>query len=93
MKDKINEAMLCDDYSLIVSKEKIAPITDINNLQVPQMKGWLFNFYSLIDDYDSYNKINERSLDNRNNIREAASAEDIALRNSMILDWRNQERY
>ena len=45
------------------------PIIDVNNLQVPQMKGWLFNFYSLIDDYDSCNKINLRSLDYRNNAR------------------------
>ena len=93
LKDKINEVMLFDNYSLLVSEEKIAPIIDVNNLQVLQMKGWLFNFYSLIDDYDSYDKINERLLDYRNNIREAASAEDILLRNSIILDWRNQERY
>ena len=39
MKDKINEVILSDNYSLLVSKNKIVPITDINKLQVPQMKG------------------------------------------------------
>ena len=82
LKEKINKAMLSDYYSLLVSEEKIAPIIDANNLRVLQMKGCLFNLYSLIDDCDSYNNINERSLEHRNNIREAASAEDIALRNS-----------
>ena len=50
------------------------------------MKGWLFSFYSLIDDFDQYNRINYRSLEYRDNIRDTASVEDIALRNSMILD-------
>jgi len=52
LKDEINEAILSDDYSLLVSENKIVPITNIDKLQVPQMKGWLFSFYSLIDDFD-----------------------------------------
>ena len=89
LKDEINKAILSDDYSLLVSKNKIAPITDIDKLQVPQMKGWLFNFYLLIDDFDRYDRINHRLLEYWDNIRDAALVEDIALRNSMILDWRN----
>ena len=57
------------------------------------MKEWLFNFYSLIGNYDSYNKINKRLFDYRNNMRKAAYTEDIMLRNLMILDQRNQKRY
>ena len=86
LKDKINEVLLSDDYSLLVSENKIAPITDINKLQVLQMKGWLFSFYSLIDDFDWYDRINHRSLEYQDNIRDAVSVENIALRNSMILD-------
>ena len=78
--------MLSDDYSLLVSENKIAPITNIGKLQVLQMKGWLFSFYLLIDDFDRCDRINHRLLEYRDNIRDAASVEDIALRNSMILD-------
>ena len=86
MKDEINEAILSDDYSLLVSENKIALITDIDKLQVLQMKGWLFSFYLLIDDFYRYNRINHRLLEYRDNIRDAASVEDIVLRNSIILD-------
>ena len=57
--DEINEAMLSNDYSLLVSEENIAPMIDVNNSQVLQMKGQLFNFYSLIDGCDSCDKMKE----------------------------------
>ena len=78
--------MLSDDYSLLVSENKIAPITDIDKLQVLQMKGWLFSFYLLIDDFDRYDRINYRLLEYWDNIRDAATVKDIVLKNSMILD-------
>ena len=62
-------------------------------MQVSKMKGWLFNFYSLMENYEKYNKINDRTLEYRDNIREVTSVEDIALWNLMILDWRNQKCY
>ena len=63
LKDEINKAILSDDYSLLISENKITSITDINKLQVLQMKGWLFSFYSLIDDFNQYDRINYRSLE------------------------------
>ena len=86
LKDEINKAILSDDYFLLVSENKIVPIFDINKLQVSQMKGQLFSFYSLIDNFDRYDRINHRSLEYQDNIRDAASVEDIVLRNYMILD-------
>ena len=77
----------------LVSDNKILLITDIENMQVSKIKEWLFNFYSLTENYEKYDKINNRTLEYRDNIREVASVEDITLRNSMILDRRNRECY
>ena len=77
LKDEINEVILLDDYSLLVSENKIAPITNIEKLQVPRMKGWLFSFYSLIDDFNQYDRINYRLLEYQDNIRDIVSVEDL----------------
>ena len=46
-----------------------------------------------MENYKKYDMINDRTLKYKENIRGAALVKDIALRNAMILDWRNQERY
>ena len=53
----------------------------------------MFNFYSLVEDFEQYDKINERALKYRDNIRDVDSIKDIVIQNLMILDQRNQENY
>ena len=46
-----------------------------------------------MENYEKYNMINKRTLEYKDNIREAASVKNIVLQNTIILDWRNQECY
>ena len=93
LRKEVSDALLSEECVQLISDNKILPITDVENMQVSKIKGWLFNFYSLAENHEKYDKINDRTLEYRNNIREAASVEDIALWNSMVLDWRNEECY
>ena len=91
LKNEISKAMLSEEYSELVSEKKIMLVEEIDKLQVSQMKGWLFNFYSLTDNFEQYDRINDQTLGYQNNIRDVTSVNDIALRNLMIIDWRNQD--
>ena len=72
-------AELLDKYVQLVFKKRITPIQDIENIQVMRLKGWLFNFYMQIENFEKYNLINKRTLKYKSNIREIASIEDISL--------------
>ena len=93
LREEVREVLLSEECVQLVSDNKISPINDVENMQLSIMKGWLFNFYSLTENYEKYDKINYRTLEHRYNIIDVASVEDIALRTSMILDQRNQEFY
>ena len=41
---------------------KIKLPTRVNSITAPQIKGQLFNFYSLTERYDEYNNINYKTL-------------------------------
>ena len=56
------------------------------------LKGWLFNYYTLVEDYEKYDTINDRIMRYRNNVRETVLADDIAIWNSMALNWKNQDQ-
>ena len=86
LREEVSKVLFSEEYAQLVSDNKIFPITNIENMQVSKMKGWLFNFYSLTENYEKYNMINDRTLEYKDNIREAALVEDIALRNVIILD-------
>ena len=54
-------------------------IHNLENLPVSKLKSQMFNFYSLVEDFEQYNKINERALKYRDNVRDIASIEDITI--------------
>ena len=76
----------------LVTEKYIAPIQDLDNTQATKLKRQLFNYYSLVEDYEKHNVINDRLIRYRNNVREAVLTDDIKLQNTIILNQRNQDK-
>ena len=92
LKDKIRAIQFLRAYLQLITEKYIAPIRDLDNSQAIKLKGQLFNYYSLVEDYEKYNTINDSLIRYKNNVREVASLDDIKLQNTLILNWRNQEK-
>ena len=52
LREEVSEVLFLEEYVQLVLDNKILLITDVENMQVSKMKGWLFNFYSLIENYE-----------------------------------------
>ena len=93
MKDEIKGICLSKNYIRLVAAGRVKLIRNVKQLHMTKLKGWLFNFYSELGDFDGYDVINTRIIQYQNNIRKAASIDDIAFRNSMILERRQRMDY
>ena len=62
LQDKIINIQQLTDYFEIITLNNIDHLTDLTTLSTATMKGWLFDYYSVIENYDKYNKINMRGL-------------------------------
>ena len=47
------------------------------------MKGWLFQFYTIMDKIEKYDAINNRAINYKNKVMRDSSGVDIAVRNSI----------
>jgi len=81
IRDEIEMIYYSNQYLGLVNSKKIRPIRLIELLSVSNIKGWLFNYYSITTDYQSYNCLNKRSIEYQNRIRRDALTTDITFRN------------
>ena len=79
LKEEIRAIRFSRAYLYLVIEKCITPIWNLDNTQATKLKGWLFNYYSLVEDYEKYDVINNRLIRYRNNIREVVLLDDIAL--------------
>ena len=68
----------------LIKEEKILSLKDIHLQITSNLQGWLFQFYLLIDNYNSYDIVNKRTKEYKNNIIKALSVEDIENRNNLV---------
>ena len=55
----IIESEVC---SLLIEVGKIKALTNSMKVTVTQMRGWLFQFYSEVEDYESYDFLNKNTM-------------------------------
>ena len=58
--------------------------SNLNQMLMVQLKGWLFDFYSSQGNLEAYNKINERTLEYKNKISKGISEEGYILRERIL---------
>ena len=56
------EAIKSEKVIVLASMNKIQLPTNINDMIALQLRGWLFQYYNEIEDYDSYNEVNEKVI-------------------------------
>ena len=80
IRDKIEMIQYSNQYCELVNRKKIRPIRLIELLSVSNMKGQLFNYYSITTNYQNYDYLNKRSIEYQNRIRRDVLTVDIAFR-------------
>ena len=58
-------------------------------MSAPQLRGWLFTYYNEIENYESYDEINNKAKDYQKMIMRESLPEDLERRNNIFAanDW------
>ena len=78
------------EYLETITTNKIEYLTDLTKLSAASIKGWLFTYYTILNDIERCDAINYQSFKYRNKIVRDSSADDITLRNTLQENNRNQ---
>ena len=85
LQDEIIDIQQLTDYFEIITSNNIDHLTDLTPLSATTMKGWLFDYYSVIENYDKYNEINRRGLRHKAKVCRDSSSDDLSYRASLSL--------
>ena len=76
------------EYIQLSSTGKIKLLIIVNSISAPQIKGWLFNFYFIIERYNEYVNINYKTLQFQKQIIHNSSAKEIEDRDKIFINNR-----
>ena len=85
LQDEIIDIQQSTNYFEIIASNNINHLMDLTSLSAATMKGWLFNYYSIIENYNKYDKINRRGLQYKAKVCRDSSSNDLSYRASLSL--------
>ena len=85
LQDEIIDIQQSTDYFKIITSNNIDHLTNLTPLSAATMKGWLFDYYVAIENYNKYDKINRRGLQYKAKVCRDSSSNDLSYRASFSL--------
>ena len=92
LREEVESIRLSTKYELLVETKQVEAIGGVDTLSAIKIRGWLFNFYSIIGDYDSYENINNRTRSYLGKVKNSVTSKEINYRNLIILQRWMQDR-
>ena len=65
---------------------KIEIPTSVDDMIAPKLRAWLFQYYDEIEDYDSYEEINENARNYHSMMTRNSLPEDLERRSSVFMN-------
>ena len=84
LKNKLEEVLELDIYQHLANVNQINILIQVTKLIAIQIKRLLFNFYSIIKDYNSYNLLNNNTMYFKQMREKEVSLVDIKVRNQIF---------
>ena len=85
LKAEVDEIKLTLEYKSLVSSKQVVAIADVTTLTTLKIKGWLFNYYSILGDYKRYEQVNSRLKSYLGKVKYFISSKEIDFRNSILI--------
>ena len=92
LREEVESIRLSTEYKSLIETKQVEDIGRVDMLSATKIRGWLFNFYSIIGDYNSYENINNRMRSYLGKVKNLVTSEEINYRNLIILQRRIQDR-
>ena len=93
LKAEVDEIKLMPEHESLVSSKQVVAIADVTMLTASKIKGWLFNYYLILGDYDRYEQVNARMKSYLKKVKYSISSKEIDFRNSILIQRWNQEKF
>ena len=84
LKLEVEDLLLAMDFKHFLEIQNIFFPLSLNSILVSVTKGWLFEFYRSVEDYDQYDTINKRSFSYKESTWNDSSSFDISYRKERL---------